>query len=83
MRVVKAAAVQLSPVLYSRESTIEKGGAEDSSAKRTGGAVRNIPGNRRTLLPYFSFLANNYWTRVLETSRPGSECAFFCDRRYQ
>ena len=30
MKVVKAAAVQISPVLYSREGTVEKGGAEDS-----------------------------------------------------
>jgi hypothetical protein len=50
MRVVKAAAVQLSPVLYSREGTVEKV-AEDPRAWPTGGAVRHVPGDRGAVLP--------------------------------
>ena len=43
MRVVKAAAVQLSPVLYSREANDRKDRAEDPRAWPAGGAVRHVP----------------------------------------
>ena len=51
MRVVKAAAVQLSPVLYSREGTVEKVVRKIHELGQTGGAVRHVPGDRGALLP--------------------------------
>ena len=51
MRVVKAAAVQMSPVLYSREGNGRKGRAEDPRTWPTGSAVRHVPGDRGPLLP--------------------------------
>ena len=51
MRVVRAAAVQLSPVRYSREGTVEKGRAEDPRAWPAGHAVRHVPGDRAAVLP--------------------------------
>ena len=43
MRVVKAAAVQLSPVLYSREGTVDKIVRKIARAWPTRGAVRDVP----------------------------------------
>jgi hypothetical protein len=51
MRIVKVGGVQLSPVLYNREGTVEKVRAEDPRAWTTGGAVRHVSGDRRALLP--------------------------------
>ena len=50
MRIVQAAGVQLSPVLYNREGTVEKV-AEDPRAWPIGGAVRHVSGDCRALLP--------------------------------
>jgi aliphatic nitrilase len=41
MRVVKAAAVQISPVLYSRDGTVER--VVRKIHERTRSAVRNLP----------------------------------------
>ncbi len=43
MTIVKAAAVQISPVLYSREATVEKVVAEDPRTGPEGRAVRHLP----------------------------------------
>ena len=43
MRAVKAAAVQLSPVLYSREATVDKIVRKINELGHTGGAVRDLP----------------------------------------
>ena len=51
MRVVKAAAVQLSPVLYSREGTVDKAVRKVYELGQEGGAVRHVPGSRGALLP--------------------------------
>jgi hypothetical protein len=50
MRVVKASAVQLSPVLYSREGRVEKV-VRKIHELGPGGAVRHVPGKRSALLP--------------------------------
>ena len=51
MTVVKAAAVQISPVLYSREGTVEKVVQKILEAGPTGRPVRDLPRDRRALLP--------------------------------
>ena len=43
MRVVKAAAVQISPVLYSREGTVEKLVRKIHELSEHGSAVCNLP----------------------------------------
>ena len=50
LKTVKAAAVQLSPVLYSREGTVNKIVRTIHDLRR-GGAVRHVSGNRGPLLP--------------------------------
>jgi hypothetical protein len=55
MKSVKAAAVQISPVLYSREGTIEKVVKENPRAWRPRGAVRHLPRNNSSVLPILSF----------------------------
>lgn len=45
MKVVKAAAVQMSPVLYSRDGTVEKIVRKIHETWRTGSVVRNLPRN--------------------------------------
>ena len=49
--IVKAAAVQISPVLYSRQGTIEKVVNEDSRARQPGRSVRDLPRDRGPVLP--------------------------------
>ena len=51
MKSVKAAAVQLSPVLYSREGTVEKVVRKIHELGRQGCAVRHVSGDRGALLP--------------------------------
>jgi hypothetical protein len=50
MAFVKAAAVQLSPVLYSREGTLEKACRQILTLGREG-AIRDLPGDGGAVLP--------------------------------
>ena len=50
MRVVKAAAVQLSPVLYSREGTVEKVVQKVHELGRQGVQFATFP---ETVVPYY------------------------------
>ena len=51
MTVIKAAAVQLSPVLYSREGTVDKVVPADPRPRPPGRAVRHLPGDGGAVLP--------------------------------
>ena len=53
MTVIKAAAVQLSPVLYSREGTVDKVVRQIIDLGPPGRAVRHLPGNGGAVLPLF------------------------------
>ena len=56
MRVVKAAAVQLSPVLYSRDGTTEKVCRAIAAAAREGAELVVFPETVIPYYPYFSFI---------------------------
>src|SRR5262244_4443448 len=56
MRVVKAAAVQLSPVLYSREGTVEKIVRKIHELGRQGAQFATFPETVVPYYPYFSFV---------------------------
>ena len=56
MRVVKAAAVQLSPVLYSREGTVEKVVRKINELGRQGVQFATFPETVVPYYPYFSFV---------------------------
>src|SRR4051812_15681931 len=56
MRVVKAAAVQLSPVLYSREGTVEKVVRKIHELGRQGVQFATFPETVVPYYPYFSFV---------------------------
>jgi aliphatic nitrilase len=56
MRVVKAAAVQLSPVLYSREGTVEKVVRKIHEVGRRGVQFATFPETVVPYYPYFSFV---------------------------
>src|SRR5215212_1733821 len=56
MRVVKAAAVQLSPVLYSRQGTVEKVVAKIRELGRQGVQFATFPETVIPYYPYFSFV---------------------------
>lgn len=56
MRVVKAAAVQLSPVLYSREGTVEKVVRQIHELGRQGVQFATFPETVVPYYPYFSFV---------------------------
>lgn len=51
MKIVKAAAVQLSPVFYSREGTVEKVVRKIHELHQPGVQFATFPGDRRALLP--------------------------------
>ena len=53
MTVIKAAAVQMSPVLYSREGTVDKVCPADHRPRSPGRAVRHLPGDGGAVLPLF------------------------------
>ena len=55
MRVVKAAAVQLSPVLYSREGTVEKVVRKIQELGRQGVQFATFPD---TVVPYFPYFSS-------------------------
>ena len=56
MTVVKAAAVQLSPVLYSRDGTVEKVVAKIAELGRRGAQFATFPETVVPYYPYFSFV---------------------------
>ena len=56
MRVVKAAAVQISPVLYSREGTVEKVVQKIHELGEKGVQFATFPETVVPYYPYFSFV---------------------------
>jgi nitrilase len=60
MRVVKAAAVQPSPVLYSREGTVEKVVRKVHELGRQGVQFATFPETVVPYYPYFSFVQSAY-----------------------
>jgi nitrilase len=64
MRVVKAAAVQLSPVLYSREGTVEKIVRKIHELGKQGVRFATFPETVVPYYPYFSFVQSAYQMRV-------------------
>ena len=60
MRVVKAAAVQLSPVLYSREGTVERVVRKIHELGRQGVQFATFPETVVPYYPYFSFIQPAY-----------------------
>ena len=62
MRVVKAAAVQLSPVLYSREGTVEKVVQKIHELGQKGVEFATFPETFVPYYPYFSFIQTPYQT---------------------
>ncbi len=60
MTVIRAAAVQLSPVLYSREKTVEKIAAKIAELGRQGVQFATFPETIVPYYPYFSFLLPPY-----------------------
>lgn len=60
MNVIKAAAVQLSPVLYSREGTVEKVVRTIFELRRQGVQFATFPETVVPYYPYFSFLQPAY-----------------------
>jgi nitrilase len=60
MRVVKAAGVQLSPVLYSREGTVEKVVRKIHELGRQGVQFATFPETVVPYYPYFSFVQSPY-----------------------
>ena len=56
MRVVKAAAVQISPVLYSREGTVEKVVSKIHDLGEQGVQFATFPETVVPYYPYFSFV---------------------------
>ena len=78
MRTVKAAAVQISPVLYSREGTVDKVVRQIRDLGRQGVQFATFP---ETVVPYYPYFCSparlpaRWRTRALEASRPGGEGA--------
>jgi nitrilase len=60
MRTVKAAAVQLSPVLYSREGTVDKIVRQIHELGREGVQFATFPETVVPYYPYFSFVQPAY-----------------------
>jgi predicted amidohydrolase len=60
MRIVKAAAVQLSPVLYSREGTVDKVVRKIHELGQEGVQFATFPETVVPYYPYFSFVQSPY-----------------------
>ena len=60
MTVIKAAAVQLSPVLYSREGTVDKVCRQILALGREGVQFATFPETVVPYYPYFSFVQSPY-----------------------
>jgi nitrilase len=72
MTIVKAAAVQLSPVLYSREGTIDNVVRKIHDLGKAGVQFATFPETVVPYYPYFSFV-QSAWSRVVSWSarQPG------------
>ncbi len=68
MRVVKAAGVQLSPVLYSREGTVDKVVRKIHDLGREGVQFATFPETVVPYYPYFSFVQSPY--RIIAGGEP-------------
>ena len=60
MRIVKAAGVQLSPVLYSREGTVEKVVRKIHELGQQGVQFATFPETVVPYYPYFSIVQSGY-----------------------
>lgn len=67
MRVVKAAAVQISPVLYSREGTVEKSVRKIHELGQPGVQFATFPEPMVPYYPYFSIVQSGYHVTVFST----------------
>jgi len=67
MRVVRAAAVQLGPVLYSREGTVEKVARKIHELGQQGVQFATFPETVVPYYPYLSFIAREHreWPGLL------------------
>ena len=75
MTVVKAAAVQISPVLYSRDGTVEKIVAKIAELGDRGVQFATFPETIVPYYPYFTFLQAPFelGTRASTSARPGRD----------
>jgi Predicted amidohydrolase len=85
MKVVKAAAVQISPVLYSREATVAKVVQKIHELGQQGVQFATFP---ETVVPYYPYFAavqtgiqSFVWKRASEAARPVRDGAVSRDRR--
>ena len=60
MKVVKAAAVQISPVLYSRDGTVEKVVRKIHELREQGVQFATFPETVVPYYPYFAFIQTPY-----------------------
>ncbi len=71
MRMVKAAAVQLSPVLYSREGTVDRVVHKIHELGQEGVRFATFPETIVPYYPYFSFVQSAYrWPRPIPSGEP-------------
>ena len=86
MKVVKAAAVQLSPVLYSREGTLVKVVWKIRELGKQGVQVATLPETVVPYYPYFSIiqppLPNHRRTREFKSAGAGRDGSVRGDRRH-
>ena len=85
--IVKAAAVQISPVLYSRQGTIEKVVRKIRELGKQGVQFATFPETVVPYYPYFSFIQapiqNIVGTRAAEAARPSRDGAISYHRRHR
>ena len=83
MTVVKAAAVQISPVLYSRDGTVEKIVAKIAELGDRGVQFATFPETIVPYYPYFTFLQAPFETRpgTSTPARPGCDHPVGVDAR--
>jgi nitrilase len=67
-KIVKAAAVQISPVLYSRQGTVEKVAKEIGELGKQGVEFATFPEAVVPYCPYFSFIQAPYRTLLGRSS---------------
>ena len=71
MTIIKAAAVQMSPVLYSREGTVDRVVRKIIELGRQGVQFATFPETVVPYYPYFSFVQTPY---EIEPARNISDC---------
>ena len=87
MTIIKAAAVQISPVLYSREGTVDKVVRKIIELGRQGVQFATFPETVVPYYPYFSFvqrpfeIARQEHLRLLDQAVTVPSAATHCDRR--